>query len=176
MLAWIEILRREQIYLDFTSVRETRRFNAHLNLIYSVISFADLTGKEHDPRKYNHWIYYHYLSAIGQAAIREEPSGSRRCLTFQELCHEYKSETRTDFLSWMKEAERLFVDLSSNKKDLRWQRIQMLWFCIDRFLETVDPHKSMTTRDRTVSTQISSELKAGIAQHAKRYGLRLARN
>ena len=67
LIAWIEVLKREQIFLDFATIKETRQFNSYLELIYSVISYSALTGSDNERKSKNHWIYYHYLGGIGES-------------------------------------------------------------------------------------------------------------
>jgi hypothetical protein len=175
MIAWIEILRREQIFLDFSSTRETRRFNAYLRLIYAALTSPGFTADEQERTKTDHWIYFYYLTGIAEAVIKLDDSGALRCMTFQEFCIEYGAAKDNGFRSWIREVENLFVDLSDDPSDLRWKRIQILWFILDRFLDFVDPHMLRTTRNRLRSKDIEPALKAAALDRAKRLGLRLAK-
>ena len=71
-------------------------------------------------------------------------------------------------------AERIFDDLKSDPMDLRWKRIQILWFCLDRFLDYVDPAELRTTRDRSKSHAIPEDLKVITLERAKNLGITLA--
>jgi hypothetical protein len=175
MIAWIEVLKREQIFLDFTSIEETRRFNCYLDLIYQALSMGDLTSNEPDRTKLNYWIYWHHLAAIGNAALIKE-DGALRCLSFQEFCELYKEGPSGKFYIWVQEIGRFFIDLSSAPDDKRWQRLQILWFCLDCFLDFVDPHKVKITRPRILSHKISPELKQAALKVASDLRLSLTRS
>jgi len=173
LIGWIEILRREQIFLDFTSTTETRQFNAYLNLIYAALASPQFTSGNQERSPLDHWIFFHYLSGIGQVATKRDEDGAFRSLTLQEFCVEYQKSADSNFRRWIKEIERMFVGLSVEKSDLRWNRIQILWYCLDRFLEFVDPKELRTTRVRTRSREIPSGLKTLAIQRAEDLGLNL---
>jgi hypothetical protein len=168
LIAWIEILKREQILLDFASFKETRTFNAYLELIYSIISHAALTSTEPERQSRNHWIYYHYLGGIGESLFAKDDGGtSLRCITFHEFCLKYKDDSSADFRSWINEGERLFCDLSRNEDDFRWQRLNMLWLCLDRFLDFADPKKLRTTRNRLQASDLPENVWRSLSKQAK---------
>jgi hypothetical protein len=173
MIAWIEILRREQIFLDFSSTKETRQFNAYLSLVYAALTSSGFTSGNQERGPLDHWIYFHYLSGIAEAITKRDEAGALRCLTLQEFCREYQQNPDSDFRSWMKEIERMFVDLSTDTGDLRWNRLQILWFCLDCFLDFVDPKKLRTTRIRTRSKKIPAGLKKLAIVRGTQLGLRL---
>ena len=174
LISWIEVCRLEQTYLDFSSTKETRKFNAYLNLIYAALSSPGFTGKNREPTERDHWIVFHHLSGIGQATMQRDQSGSLRCMTFQEFCTAYREGQNSEFSAWMNIAERIFDDLKSDPMDLRWKRIQILWFCLDRFLDYVDPAELRTTRDRSKSHAIPEDLKVITLERAKNLGITLA--
>jgi hypothetical protein len=168
LIAWIEILKREQILLDFASFKETRVFNSYLELIYSVISYSGLTSEDTDRRDKNHWIYYHYLGGIGESFfVKEDAEANLRCLTFHEFCLRYKANSDSDFRAWINEAERLFIDLSYKEEDLRWRRLQMLRLCLDRFLDFADPKRLRTTRARLEPSEVGESLRQSLVKQAK---------
>lgn len=171
LVAWIEILKREQIFLEFSSTKETRKFNAHLELIYSIISYAGLTGTEPDRSKTNHWIFYHYLGGIGESLFKRDENGSLRCLTYNEFSLNYRAEENRDFRSWMSEVEGFFTELSSSVDDRRWERLQILGLCLDEFLDFVDPKELRTIRDRSYSGSINVDLLRKLRLQAKWFGL-----
>ncbi len=172
LITWIEILKREQIFLDFASVDETRKFNSYLEFIYCILSFASLTegGSERSPN--NHWIYYHYLGGIGESCFVPGSAGAGlRCMTFHEFCDGYKSE-QGNFRSWIEEVEKIFINLSS-ESDPRWERLQMLRLCLDRFLDFADPKSLSTTRNRMQPSDIPKHISSAMTRHAKYYGLKI---
>jgi hypothetical protein len=172
MIAWIEILRREQIFLDFSSTKETRSFNAHVSLIYAALTSPGFTSGNQERHHKDHWIYFHYLSGIAEIVITRNENGTLRCMTFQEFCIEYQKGSEI-FRSWAQEVERLFVGLEQKSGDLRWQRIQILWYCLDSFLDFIDPKKLRTTRLRTRSRAIDDGLKNIAVKRAIQLGLEL---
>jgi hypothetical protein len=172
LIAWIEILKREQILLDFSSFRETRKFNSYLELIYSVISYSSLTSTAAERRDHNHWIYYHYLGGIGESLfVKDEDDARLRCMTFHEFCIKYKGNNESDFRAWVKEGERMFVALSAADEDFRWLRLRMLWLCLDKFLDFADPKKLRTTRGRLNSGNVSQDIRGLLTKQAKWYGI-----
>jgi hypothetical protein len=173
LVCWIEILKKEQTYLEFTSTEETRLFNAYLNLIYASLSSPAFTSGKKEPSKFDYWIFFHYLSCIAEFMMRHEDNGTWTCISFHDFCLKYKESRETEFNIWMLQIEKLFVDLKSDEQDLRWRRIQVLWFCLDRFLEFVDPKELRTTRDRSRSREIGDKAKNAIKKRALRLGLSL---
>lgn len=174
-IAWVEILRREQIFLDFSSIKETREFNAYLNLIYAALSAPNFTSGKQDREPKDHWIYFHYISGIAEAVTKRDELVTLRCLTLQEFCIEYQKNPGGKFRLWVMEIERLVVGLSSDPEDLRWKQIQILWFCLDSFLDFVDPKRIQATRVRHRSKNVSAELQEIAIKRADQLGLRLRR-
>jgi hypothetical protein len=172
LIAWIEILKHEQIFLDFASTTETRQFNSHLELIYSTLSYSALTGSDNERAPKNHWIYYHYLGGVGQSLFQRDDS-QIRCVTFHEFCERYRTNASGEFRNWVREVERLVVSVSGDDGDLRWRRLQMLWICLDQFLEFSDPKKMRTSRDRTESLKLNAEIRKRVVKQANWYRLRL---
>jgi hypothetical protein len=169
LIAWIEVLKHEQIFLDFASTKETRRFNAYLELILSILSYSSLTGSDSERALKNHWIYYHYLSGIGQSLFQKNED-ELRCVTFQEFCERFRTNASGEFRGWISEVEGLVVNLS-NKDDARWERLQMLWVCLDQFLDFADPKKMRTSRERTESRKLPAAIRAKVAEQARWYRL-----
>ena len=172
LVAWIEVLKREQIFLDFATIKETRKFNAYLELIYSVLSYSALTGTDNERTPKNHWVYYHYLGGIGESLFAEGDDGELRSITFHEFCVKYRGNASDDFRSWVREIESLVLSLSRDE-DIRWIRLQMLWICLDEFLAFADPKKLRTTRDRKESKTISSAIRQKVIRQGRWYGLSL---
>lgn len=167
-------MKREQIFLDFASIGETRKFNSYLEFVYSILSYSGLTGSDNERSSKNHWIYYHYLGGIGESLfIKDDGTNQLRCLTFHEFCTRYKQGSNSDFRGWVKEVEAIVQQLSTGNDDLRWRRLQMLWIVLDRFLEFSDPKKLWTTRDRDGSKNIDGLIREQIRKQAKWYGLRI---
>jgi hypothetical protein len=172
LICWVEILKKEQTYLEFSSTRETRQFNAYINLIYATLSSPSFTSGRKEPTKSDYWMFFHYLSGVGEMMMRRDERGFS-CISFPEFCREYSSTSETKFRTWMLTAENLFIELTCDEQDLRWRRIQVLWFCLDRFLEFVDPTELRTTRDRDRSKKIPEDLKLKVAKRAEQLGLSL---
>jgi hypothetical protein len=174
LIAWIEVLKHEQIFLDFASTRETRQFNCYLDLLYSTLSHSALTGSDSERSPRNHWIYFHYLGGIGQSLFQKDNNGSEiRCVTFQEFCERYKQNASGDFRNWIREVEALVVSISNDDEDLRWRRLQMLWICLDQFLAFADPKRLRTTRDRSGSDKILSAIRQQVIKQASWHQLEI---
>lgn len=172
LISWIEVLKREQIFLDFATVKETRTFNAYLELFYSILSYSALTGSDSERQSKNYWIYYHYLGGIGQSLFANKDDDKLRCVTFHEFCSKFKSG-EDDFRSWMREIEALIVSLSVEDNDVRWRRLQMLRLCLDQFLNFADPKMLRTTRNRMEPKDISADICRQVAEQAKYFGLKI---
>ncbi len=172
LIAWIEVLKREQIFLDFATVRETRRFNSHLELLYSVLSYSALTGADSERQPKNYWIYYHYLGGVGQSLFIGKGDNNLRCLTFHEFCSKFDSKDG-DFRNWMREVEALIVNLSVDGDDVRWRRLQMLRLCLDQFLNFADPKMLRTTRNRMQPKDIPEDICQQVAKQARYFGLKI---
>jgi hypothetical protein len=174
LIAWIEVLKREQIFLDFASSKETRQFNCYLDLVYSVLSYSALTSDQAERESKNHWIYLHYLEGVGESLfVKDSESGELRCLTFHEFCEKYKrSNASSEFRGWIREIEKLITSLSNSGDDFRWSRLQMLWLCLDRFLDFADPKKLRTTRGRIESNNITPSLREAVLKQAKWHHLK----
>ena len=173
LIAWIDILRREEVFLDYSATKEAREFNRHMDLIYQIISFARLTGDDAERSKKNHWIYFYYLSGIGEAfSTKEIGKENSTAISFQEFCRRYRESNRqSDFDLWVKEIECLVVDLTSDAEDSRWERFQMLWFSLDKLLQLLDPKNIRTTRKRSKSVQIPEAVRVKVVNQARDIGL-----
>nr|QNO49523.1 hypothetical protein FBKNMHLG_00042 [Methanosarcinales archaeon ANME-2c ERB4] len=66
LIGWIEILGKEQSYLDFTKVGETRVFNQYMKLIYDALNYPELSSEHSRPNSKDYWILSHMLRSIGQ--------------------------------------------------------------------------------------------------------------
>lgn len=172
LISWIEVLKREQIFLDFATVKETRTFNSYLELFYSILSYSALTGSDSERQPRNYWIYYHYLGGIGQSLFTYKDDDNLRCVTFHEFCSRFKSE-ENDFRSWMREVEALIAGLSADSDDVRWRRLQMLRLCLDQFLNSADPKMLRTTRNRMEPKDIPADICRQVAEQAKYFGLKI---
>jgi hypothetical protein len=173
LICWIEILKREQIYLDFTSTDETKTFNAYLDLLYATLSSRSLSDEHSDRNRRDRWIFFHNLSGIGEAMMQKNDSGTLSCITFRDFCKRYKEDHDSDTRRWLKQVESMLDSLSYDSLDIRWRRIQILWFCLDRFLRLVDPNMLRTTRDRAKSNILDSHLKQLAILEGKKLGLSL---
>lgn len=178
LVVWIEILKREQIFLDFASSKETRQFNCHLELIYSVLSYSALTRTQAEREPGNHWIYLHLLEGIGESFfIKDAESKELRCLTYKEFSRRYRlASPDSDFKRWLGEVEKLVVSLSRDEEDKRWNRLQMLWISLDLFLDFADPDKLRTTRGRTHSSQVAKAHRGAVVKQAAYFGLTMQPN
>jgi hypothetical protein len=172
LIAWIEVLKREQIFLDFATVRETRRFNSYLELIYSVLSYSALTGSDSERSSGNHWIYYHYLGGIGESLFVRNDDAKLRCITFHEFCQKYRTGD-TDFHGWIREVENLVLNLSCKEGDVRWRRLQMLQVCLDQFLDFADPKRLRTTRNLMDLKGTAHAIRDQVMNQARHFRLRI---
>ena len=124
------------------------------------------------PPKIIGYFFITFLELLKRSSS-DDQNGTLCCCTLQEFCAEYRQGPDSTFRLWIKEIDRMFVDLSLEQDDLRWRRIQILWFCLDRFLDFVDPKQIRTTRNRFRSKAISPELKEIAVKRANQLGLTL---
>ena len=138
LIGWIEILRKEQSYLDFTSVKETRIFNQYIKLIYDVLNYKKLSTE--DPRLNidDSWIFSHRLRSIGQIMIQRK-DGNLYCMDFKTFCEAFKGSKSSEFRDWLSPLSRLIEDLSDDPNDLRWRRLQITYVIIRAYINFVDP-------------------------------------
>ena len=174
LISVIEVLKKEQEYLDFTSLKATREFNSYLNLVYAVLSSPGMTGKLQERTSNDHWIFFHYLAGIGDAVTVRDEGETASCMSFAKFSMAFKNRSDVDFSLWMREVERLFENLRKDDSDPRWARLRMLWYSLDRLLEFLDPKHLRTTRTLARSKSIGAPLVAIVRDRASKLGIKLA--
>jgi len=136
LIGWIEILRKEESYLDFTSVKETRVFNQYMKLIYDVLNYPKLNSEHSRPTSRDKWIFAHMLRSIGQIMIQRK-NGDLYCMDFKTFCEAFNESS--EFRDWLSPLCHLIENLSNGSNDLRWRRLQITYVIIREYLNFVDP-------------------------------------
>ena len=138
LIGWIEILRKEESYLDFTSVKETRIFNQYMKLIYDVLNYPKLNSEHSRPTSKDYWIFAHMLRSIGQIMIQRK-NGDLCCMDFKTFCEAFKDFKSSEFRDWLSPLSHLIKNLSDDPNDLRWRRLQITYVIIRAYINFVDP-------------------------------------
>ena len=138
LIGWIEILRKEQSYLDFTSVKETRIFNQYIKLIYDILNYKNLSIEHPRLNIDDSWIFSHRLRSIGQIMIQRK-DGNLYCMDFKTFCEAFNDSKSSEFRDWLSPLSHLIENLSNDPNDLRWRRLQITYVIIREYINFVDP-------------------------------------
>ena len=174
LIGWIEILRKEQSYLDFTSVKETRIFNQYIKLIYDVLNYKKLSTENPRLNIDDSWIFSHRLRSIGQIMIQRK-DGNLYCMDFKTFCEAFNDSKSSEFRDWLSPLSRLMENLSNDPNDLRWRRLQITYVIIREYINFVDPkHIKSYLKIKNYSEIITDDsiLKAA-EERGKVYNLKL---
>jgi hypothetical protein len=142
---WYQILRNTVVYLDFTTTKETRKFEYFLNLIEEGFSDPSLLAKMpdtgHPEETTDRWIYSFWLQAIGEMMVLrggDEP----RTIDYATFSSRFSEPESEEFKGWFDVLGRLFLDLKPNEK--RFRRIVATHAILTAFINYLDPKHSRT--------------------------------
>jgi hypothetical protein len=144
---WLQILRRTIIYIDFTSVKETRQFENFLKAIEDGFTDPDLlapsvTGLPEQTA--DKWIYTYWMQAMGELMIIRD-GDDYRTLDYATFYKNYKQSDNADFRNWFSQMEQLFAKLTADEP--RFKRIVATHAFLNAFVNFIDP-KHLRTRQR----------------------------
>lgn len=143
-LGWQQILRREVVYLDFTTTNETKTFEAFMRAIREGFSNPDLicdneaSAPEESEDK---WIYSFWLQGIGDSMIVEKGDNCY-AMNYASFLTKIGDDKNTDLREWLNALRNLFADLKST--DLKFKRIVALHSLVNAFIDYVDPQHLRT--------------------------------
>jgi len=167
---WLEHLRRTIVYLDFTSVRETRVFANYLELIKEGFSTPRLIPCEPEDCPDNHddqWVYKGVLQAIGELMVVKDGE-EYGCIGFTSF--EQKLKTEKVWQRWFESVHDLFVDLK--KKDARFRRIIASHALLNSFIEFTDSSHIRTRSQQNHVGRLTMAEKEALNEHARICGVK----
>lgn len=137
---WLQILRRTIVYLDFTSVKETRRFEKFLKAIEDGFTDPDLLIPSPSGSPVNtsdKWIFRFWLQAIGDLMLTRE-NEDYRVMDYAEFYTKIVNPEQQDFREWFAPVEAMFRSLTAD--DPRFKRIVATYSFLNAFAHLGDPN------------------------------------
>lgn len=141
---WLYILRRTVVYLDFTTTRETRKFERFLMAIEAAFTDPALLSEAttgipwHTDDK---WIFSFWLQAIGGLMVTCE-NEEYRTIDYASFHKALSQPQNTEFKRWFDSLESVFQDLKAD--DVRFRRIVAAHIILNAFVEYADPQHLRT--------------------------------
>lgn len=146
-IAWQQILRREVVYLDFTTTQETRVFELFMRAIRRAFSDPALLNESHDSapeESDDKWIYTFWFQGIGDWMIVEK-EGKCSAMNYGTFVKKLKEHGDSERKQWLNSLGNLFTDLKSTDKKFR--RIVAMHALINAFVNYTDP-KHLRTEEQ----------------------------
>jgi len=145
---WVQILRRNIVYLDFAVTKETQKFERFLNLIENGFTNPALyeqakTGLPHQSQ--DKWVFKYILQSLGALMVTHDEQG-HRAIDYVAFCKLYESSDGDDFRSWFSHLEEIFKGLNAN--DVRFKRIIAIHIVINSFVDYLDPKHLHTEKQK----------------------------
>jgi hypothetical protein len=121
---WLQILRRTVVYLDFTTTKETQKFERFLQAIEKGFTDPDLlqgTGVSYGPpADGDRWIYSFGLQAVGDRMIISD-ADKHRTIDYASFHRQFTQQSNDEFRQWFEPLEKMFHGLKAN--DVRFRRM-----------------------------------------------------
>ncbi len=136
---WLQILRRTVVYLGFTTMRETRKYERFLAAIETGFSDPGLFGAaqtSYPTETKDQWVFTYLLQTIGTSMIVRE-NDDYRTLDFASFQKQFSGNENADIRHWFLPLIRLFEGLTAD--DPRFHRIVAIHAILNAFIEHVDP-------------------------------------
>lgn len=145
-IGWQRILRREVVYLDFTTTRETKTFEDFMTAIRRGFTDPALLGERHvsaPEETDDKWVYSFWFQGIGDSMILREGTNSftMNYATFIQLLRGAK---HGDLKDWLKELGHMFTDLKAT--DIRFRRVVAVHSIVNAFINYADPKHLRTEK------------------------------
>jgi len=138
-IGWHQILRREIIYLDFTSTKETRTFDRFIRKIIDTLSNPSLLtdSKKSAPElSDDKWVYFFTLTALGDAMVIKD-GNDLRTLSYHEFLEKIFETNDKKISRWLDSLGDIFINIKET--DIRFKRIVVLHTYLKHFIEYLDP-------------------------------------
>lgn len=137
--AWLQILRRTIVYLDFTSVKETRQFENHLRAIEDSFTSPRLLAENTTSSPStagDAWVFTYWMQAVGALMIVREDD-DYRALDYVEFQKNFNQAANSDFKRCIEVVAILFSELRANEP--RFKRIIAAHALVNAFVDFADP-------------------------------------
>ena len=161
---WLQILRRTVVYLDFTTTRETRKYERFLDAIEIGFSDPGLFGivqTSYPSQTQDQWVFTFHLQAIGTAMIIRD-GDENRTLDFASFHKKFTENIHSEVNTWFSPLVRLFEGLTAD--DPRFHRLVAIHAILNAFIEYVDANHLRTESSRYHWDLLSAEEAESIRQ------------
>ncbi|HEV2905205.1 MAG TPA: hypothetical protein VGW32_09165 [Pyrinomonadaceae bacterium] len=141
---WQQILRREVVYLDFTTINETKTFEGFMRMIREGFSTPDLLGSTDSSspeESQDKWIFSFWIQGIGESMVVE---GKDNCyaLSYSMFLKKIAEPESANFDRWLNTLAQLFADLKST--DVKFQRLLAIHAFLNAYIDYADPNHLRT--------------------------------
>jgi uncharacterized protein YdcH (DUF465 family) len=167
---WVEILRSTVVYLDLSSIQETKRFEKYLEVIESCFSdpqiLPGITGIELRTESDRDWCYSYELSAIGEMMIvRDSHDNNLKTIGFSGFKKLFLNSQDSEFRENFDCLSRLFEDLKEN--DVRFRRIIVAHAILNAFINYMDSNHLRADKQENCLHLLNQDEKASIEEKIK---------
>jgi hypothetical protein len=138
-IGWQRILRREVVYLDFTTTTETKTFEDFMTAIRRGFTDPALLGERHVSAPEDtddKWVYSFWFQGIGDSVILKDGANSFT-MNYSTFIGLLRRSKQRDLKYWLTELGHLFTDLKAT--DIRFRRIVAVHAMLNAFINYADP-------------------------------------
>jgi hypothetical protein len=144
--AWLEILRQEAVYLNYSRSKNMRVFNKNLIRINNTFRYTDiwdLDEEERAPVRDSTKLYRHLQAALGESMIVER-NGQLQCRSFREFALTYTNPAAAENRYWLRSLEDYFEGLGEkpSSQDFRIYRLVLLQYSFYKLIRFLDPKEA----------------------------------
>ena len=143
---WVQILRRNIAHLDFSTTKETKKFERFLNAIEGGFTDPGLYVKsktgipQHSQDK---WVYKFILQSLGALMITHDEQGFR-IMDYAAFCKLFDGTEGEEFKNWFSHLAEIFKGLKSD--DIRLKRIIAIHTILNAFIDYLDTKHLQTEK------------------------------
>lgn len=165
--AWVEILRSTVVYLDLSSVQETRRFEKYLEAIESCFSnpqiLPGITDIELRTESDRDWCYSYELFAIGEIMIiRDSHDNNLKTIGFSGFKKLFLNSPDSEFREYFDCLSLLFEDLKEN--EIRFKRIVVAHAFLNAFIDYMDSNHIRADKQENYLSLLNQDEKSSIEE------------
>ena len=145
-IGWQRILRREVVYLDFTTTTETKTFEDFMTAIRRGFTDPALLGERHvsaPEETDDKWVYSFWFQGIGDSMILQAGANSFT-MNYAAFIRLLRGSQHNDLKDWLVELGHMFTDLKAN--DIRFRRIVAIHAILNAFINYADPKHLRTEK------------------------------
>lgn len=143
---WQQILRHKIVYLDFTTTKETKIFEAFMRAIFTGFSAPTLLRDTDDSVPKNSedkWVVRYELQSIGDSMIVKE-DGNSYVMNYASFVKLINESDDIDLKERLHVVGGLFTGLKAN--DIRFRRVVAIYTILNAFINYVDPRHLRTEK------------------------------